>query len=310
VGGKRRAERYRLGLIGHPVKQSLSPLLHEAALSFHGLDGTYELIDIEPGRLPAEFAAIKKNGFKGINVTIPHKQLVMPLLDEVVDDAKQVGAVNTIVFSGGGGSGSGSGAICIGHNTDVYGFSKSLSEAIDNERIDTEWSKSVLVVGCGGAARAVVAGLCEMGYLDISIFGRDKNKSREFVTQFAKSLGPKGELLIDSSLLRSVESLDDEILSSKFLIVNATPAGQNGEPLPDWLHGAVAKLDKRALVYDLVYSKNDFPTALEECARSLSIASVDGLNMLIYQAARAFEIWTGKSVPPDCMKAGLKRARS
>lgn len=278
--------------------------------------------------LPAKFNWLKKNGFNGVNVTIPHKQAVMPLIDEIVDDARSVGAVNTIVFDDvsnvrsdnksvfddAENAGAKSNALenassrSTGHNTDVYGFSKSLAETLKHEQIDTEWSKSAIVLGCGGAARAVVAGLCELGYLDISIFGRDKQKANDFVVQLAKSLGPRGQLLLEGSLLRCVESLTDEILSTKFVLINATPAGQNEEPLPDWLSNAVAKLDKRALVYDLVYSKTEFPTPLEECARANSLASVDGLDMLVYQAARAFEIWTGRTVPPDCMKAGLNRA--
>ncbi len=294
-------KQYLLGLIGHPVKHSLSPLLHEAALSFHRLDGEYRLLDIQAAQLAVKFDELKRSGFDGVNVTIPHKQAVIPLLDEVVEDARSVGAVNTIVFSGGK---------TVGHNTDVYGFSRALSDAIDRENIDTNWSKSVLVIGCGGAAKAVVAGLCEMGFLDISIFGRDFRKSSNFVVEIANSLGPRGQLLIEGSMLRSVEHLNEESLSAKFLLVNATPAGQNGEPLPDWFSEALARLDKRTLVYDLVYSKNEYPTVLEERARALSLSSVDGLDMLVYQAARAFEIWTGRAVPSDCMKAGLRGMRS
>lgn len=294
-------KKYLLGLIGHPVKHSLSPLLHEAALSFHNMHGEYCLLDIHPDALPAKFDELKRSGFVGVNVTIPHKQAVMPLLDEVVPDAKSIGAVNTIVFSG---------EKTVGHNTDVYGFARSLQEAIERENINTDWCRSVLVVGCGGAAKAVVAGLCELGFLDISVFGRDSKKASNFVAELANSLGPRGQLLFEGSLLRCIERLDEESLSAKFLLVNTTPAGQNGEPLPDWFSEALSKLDKRSLVYDLVYSKTEFPTALEECARKHSLSSVDGLDMLVYQAARAFEIWTGLAVPADCMKVGLRRGRS
>lgn len=294
-------KKYLLGLIGHPVKQSLSPLLHEAALSFHHLQGEYRLLDIHPDELPSKFDELKGLGFDGVNVTIPHKQAVMPLLNEVVADAKSVGAVNTIVFSG---------DKAIGHNTDVYGFARSLNEAIVREKIDTDWSKSVLLIGCGGAAKAVVAGLCELGFLDISVFGRDSKKSNIFVRELANSLGPRGQLLLEGAMLRTVERLDEDSLSAKFLLVNATPAGQSGEPLPDWFSESLARLDKRTLVYDLVYSKTEFPTALEECARKLSLPSVDGLDMLVYQAARAFEIWTGLAVPADCMKVAVGRVRS
>jgi shikimate dehydrogenase len=294
-------KKYLFGLIGHPVKHSLSPLLHEAAFSFHNLDGEYRLLDIQPEQLTLKFDELKRSGFDGVNVTIPHKQAVIPLLDQVVEDAWSIGAVNTIVFSDGK---------TVGHNTDVYGFSRALEDAIARENIDTNWSRSVLVIGCGGAAKAVVAGLCEMGFLDISIFGRDSKKASKFVLELASSLGPRGRLLIDGAMLRSVECLNEESLSAKFLLVNATPAGQNGEPLPDWFSEALAQLDKRTLVYDLVYSKTEYPTVLEGRARALCLPSVDGLDMLIYQAARAFEIWTGLAVPSDCMKAGLSRMRS
>jgi len=289
-------KKYLFGLIGHPVSHSLSPQLHGAAFAYHGLVGDYRLLDVKPEKIASEFETIKKKGFNGINVTIPHKQAVMPLLDEVSTEAGQVGAVNTIAFDGGK---------CIGYNTDVYGFSKSLGEAIERENIDTEWSKSALVVGCGGAARAVVAGLCEMGYFDISIFGRDKTKACEFVSTLCKSFGPRGELLRESSLLRAIDSLDEETIAGKFLFVNATPLGQRGEALPGWFSESMAKLDRRALVYDLVYSRDENPTPTEALARANNLSSIDGLDMLVYQAARAFEIWTGLSVPAETMKHGL-----
>jgi len=294
-------EVFQLGLIGHPVKHSLSPLLHEAALLYLGLKGEYRLFDIAPENLESSLAEIAKRGLRGVNVTIPHKQAVMPFLTELSEEAGYVGAVNTIVFDDGGRSRK-------GHNTDVYGFSKSLSEALERERIDTQWSKSVVVVGCGGAARAVVAGLCELGYFDISVYGRDSEKAQTFVSSLAKSMGSKGDLLLQSNLLRVIANLEDEnALRNKFLLVNATPMGQDSKPLPDWFSACVAKLDRRALIYDLVYSRMDMATPLEDLAQSKGYASIDGLDMLIYQAARAFEIWTGRAVPAECMKEALER---
>ncbi len=292
---------FQLGLIGHPVKHSLSPLLHEAALLYSGLKGEYVLFDVDPKRLESSLQELAARGLRGVNVTIPHKQAVMPFLTELSDEARYVGAVNTIVFEDGG-------KTWQGHNTDVYGFSKSLSEALEREHVDKEWSKAVLVVGCGGAARAVVAGLCDLGYMDISVYGRDSEKAKSFVSSIAKSFGPKGDLLLQSNLLRAVESIEDEqMLGTKFLLVNATPMGQDAKPLPDWFSECVSKLDRRAFIYDLVYSRMDMATPLEDLAQSLRLASIDGLDMLIYQAARAFEIWTGHAVPAECMKNALER---
>lgn len=268
---------------------------------YHGLRGTYRLFDIDPIDLESTLPELGKQGLRGVNVTIPHKQAVMPFLPELSDEAKYVGAVNTIVFDK-------DGRCQTGHNTDVYGFSKSLSEALDREHIDKEWSKSVIVIGCGGAARAVVAGLCDLGYFDIAVYGRDSQKARMFVSSLAKSFGSKGDLLLQSNLLRVIENLEDEDeLRNKFLLVNATPMGQDAKPLPDWFSSCVAKLDRRAFIYDLVYSKMDMATPLEELARSKGYASIDGLDMLVYQAARAFEIWTGLAVPADCMRNALER---
>lgn len=294
-------ENFQLGLIGHPVKHSLSPLLHEAALSYLGLKGGYRLFDIDPIDLESSLFELGKQGLRGVNVTIPHKQAVMPFLTELTDEAKYVGAVNTIVFDD-------DGKRLTGHNTDVYGFSKSLTEALEREHVDKLWSKAVLVIGCGGAARAVVAGLCDLGYYDIAVYGRDSQKAHTFVSSLAKSFGSKGDLLLQSNLLRVIENLEDENeIRSKLLLVNATPMGQDAKPLPDWFSACVSNLDRRAFIYDLVYSKMDMATPLEELAQSKGYASIDGLDMLIYQAARAFEIWTSRAVPVECMRGALEQ---
>ncbi|MBX9667050.1 MAG: shikimate dehydrogenase [Candidatus Obscuribacterales bacterium] len=278
----------------------MSPCLHEAALSYCGLTGEYQLLDTGLHTLSDSFARVKRLGFNGVNVTIPHKENIIKLLDDVSQEAKQIGAVNTIKFSKNG--------TATGFNTDVFGFSKSLTEALKRESIDTEWSRSTLVLGSGGAARAVVAGLMELGYLDISVFARTKEKGTEFVKDLCRKLGPKGELMFESTAIRAVDSLDESVLNDKSILINATPIGMDGNPPPDWLLGAISSLDRRAFIYDLVYSRlTDQPTPIESVAQLLGLSSIDGTAMLIFQALRAFEIWTGMQVPVDCMKNALAR---
>ncbi len=268
-------------------------------MSYHGLTGEYQLVDTGLHTLSDSFSRVKCLGFHGVNVTIPHKESIIKLLDEVSEEAKQIGAVNTILFSKNG---------SCGYNTDVFGFSKSLDEALKRANIDTDWSRSTLVLGAGGAARAVIAGLMDLGYLDISVFARSKEKSTAFVKDLCQKLGPKGELMLESTAIRPVDTLDESVLNDKSIVVNATPIGMDGNPPPDWLLSAISSLDRRAFIYDLVYSRlTDQPTPIESIAQLLGLASIDGTEMLIYQALRAFEIWTGLLVPVDCMKNALVR---
>ncbi len=280
--------RYSLGLIGHPVSHSLSPRLHKAALAYHALDGDYQLFDIAPADLENRFLEFIEQDFKGLNVTIPHKQAVLSLLHSLDDNARSIGAVNTIRFDDG---------ILSGNNTDVFGFTQALKDIFARNELR---GANAVVVGAGGAARACLLGMAELGLSKVFIYARHPEKANQLLEslQFAHQ---EPFLAMNISVLTS---LDKEAIASCSLLVNATPLGQSDPSLPDWYCHLLSLLRANAFVYDLVYAiGKDTPTVLK--ARSLGLKASDGTAMLLYQAAQSFKIWTGLDVPLTCLMAAL-----
>lgn len=279
----------RAGVIGHPLGHSLSPAIFRAAFERAGIDATYEAWDTEPDLLPGRVDALRGAGFFGANVTIPHKQAVVPLLDETSDLAVKVGAVNTIVHADGK---------LIGHNTDVAGFARSLRE---DARFEPR-GKRTMLLGSGGGARAVALALIEAGAALIYVVGRHPRRVDAMAVAF-KPLTPIGTTISwaywgDGSYLRSLREAD--------LIVNCTPVGLAGSesagqsPLPAHL------IEPRATVFDLVY--NPDPTPLVAAARARGATAVAGLGMLVYQAAESFLLWTGKDADTSAMFEAARSA--
>lgn len=265
------------GILGWPLEHTLSPEIHNAAFEQARLDWVYLAFPVPPAGLPAAVSGLRALGALGANVTMPHKEKVIELLDEISGDARAVGAVNTIQTIG---------DRLIGHNTDVDGFATFLT---GDAGFDPSGKRAV-VLGAGGAARAVVKALDDLGAQEIWIVARRLERGRELLELVSAGRG-------------RVERWDDahERASHADLVVNATPVGwDEGDPLPD--------VDWRShqVVVDLVY--NPPATAMVNRARAGGAAGWGGLGMLIHQAAASFQIWTGQDPPLETMSAAAVRA--
>lgn len=273
----------RSGLIGDPVDHSLSPYMHNAAFAALGIDARYELWGTPAEDIAERLATLREAGVLGANVTVPHKQRVMPLLDDISDAARRIGAVNTIVPTDGR---------LHGENTDVYGFGQSLSDAIEGATV-----KRAVVVGAGGASRAVLVSLQEAGVADIVVVNRTVER--------AEALTDELSLEGQSPLVAASLDVLDELATSADVLVNATSIGWHSGELP--FDGAIiAGLPETAVVMDLTYRETD----LLRLATARGLRAVDGLPMLIHQGARSFELWTGVTAPIDVMTAALLQEQS
>jgi len=276
-------------LIGSPVEHSLSPAMMTAAFDACAIDAAYLPFDVRPNALATAIAGLRALGARGFNVTVPHKEAVLPLLDELATSARAVGAANTVVIERGR---------LTGHNTDASGFVEALREA----ESDPMGAQAVLL-GAGGAARAVAAGLARAGASSITIAGRAESRAEQAVSALgevhaapawrATSLASSGLCAADTTLL-----------------VNCTPAGMQGGPDGASLVAGLAldALPVGAVVVDLVYGRRDTP--LLAAARARGLRAIDGLTMLLHQGAAAFELWTGRAPPLDVMRRSLESARA
>lgn len=264
-------------LIGHPVAHSRSPLMHNAAFEVQGIDMRYLAFDVSPEALPAAIGALRALGIAGANITVPHKEAVLPLLDSVDPTARLIGAVNTIVNQDG---------VLSGHNTDIHGFLMALERA---------WGRGprgsrCLVLGAGGSARAVVTGLVRGEAAEVWVFNRTPSRARELCAAIASWSAVPCHAVGESELITVAQEAE--------LIVNATSVGM-GEtvkvsPIP------VDMLTGRHVIVDLTYGPEQ--TALVRGGRSVGCICVDGLEMLVQQAARSYELWTGRAAPIDRMR--------
>jgi shikimate dehydrogenase len=271
------------GVIGYPLSHSLSPTLFRAAFDAAGIDARYEKWPATPEELPGRVSALREPDVFGANVTIPHKEAVVPLLDALDPLAERIGAVNTIVNEGGRLS---------GHNTDVPGFSRSLRE---DAGFDAR-GRPAVVLGAGGAARAIAVALIELGAARITVVGRTASRAEKLVADLrphagATSLATGGA----NGALREAE-----------LIVNCTPAGTRGSGAEGASPLAPEEIPGGAVVFDLVYNPPETP--LVAAARSRGATAVSGLGMLVYQAAESFRLWTGQDAPVDAMLSAGRAA--
>jgi shikimate dehydrogenase len=278
----------RLGLTGYPLDHSLSPKLQAAALRASGLRGEYGLYPVSPdeeSELASLLLRVRSGELLGLNVTIPHKQAVIPLLDELTTRARRIGAVNTIFLQGG---------ILTGDNTDAPGFLADLAGFIGTEHA---FPQHALVLGAGGAARAVIYALTAGGW-DVVVAARRAEQAGALVASLERETGG-GSLESVQLDAGSLSPLVDGIR----LLVNATSVGMSPKvdstPWPSGL-----SLPERAVVYDLVYNPRE--TRLVREAREAGLRAATGLGMLVEQAALAFEIWTGCSPPRAAMWTGLE----
>lgn len=275
-----------LGLTGYPLGHSLSPKLHGAAFKAVGLEGDYQLFPIppeEPAALEQLLGRVRSGELQGLNVTIPHKQTVIPMLDELSPTAQAIGAVNTVVCRDGR---------LWGENTDAPGFLVNLKE-----KLGLDAAGQALVLGAGGAARAVVYALLSKGWqITLAIRREDEGMARALSESF-KTVGDRlaGFVWLELEPLRPR-------LEGVQLIVNTTPLGMSPHidvsPWPDGLSFPSAAL------YDVVYNPRE--TLLVRQARAAGLRAETGLGMLVAQAALSFETWTGRVPPRDLMLAAAE----
>ncbi|MDW7982613.1 MAG: shikimate dehydrogenase [Thermomicrobium sp.] len=269
----------RLGLIGYPVEHSLSPAFQQAALDALGLPARYELWPTPPAELPARIAGLRVPDTIGANVTVPHKEAVARLVDDLAPRARRAGAVNTIVVHDTG---------LTGDNTDVPGFLFPLSR-----RGLPLHELRVVVLGAGGAARGILVAVAEQGCRALTVANRSLERARALVNEFGFGQA-RG---LDERLLPDLAAAD--------LLVNATSVGWDGvaSPIPlEWLQA----LPSHALVYDLTYRE----TPLLAAARARGLATLDGLEMLVAQGAESFRLWFRTDAPFDLMLRAAEEARA
>ena len=253
------------GLLGWPVAHSRSPVIHNHWLAHYSIPGRYVLFPVPPEKLETAVRGMAALGLRGCNVTTPHKQAIFPLLDRVDDLARKIGAVNTVVVDKDG--------MLSGFNNDGNGFIQSLRDADPKWRPD---SGPILVLGAGGAARAVVASLAAQGAKEIRLVNRTRDKAKEI----ADAVGPVVKVL---PWEQREDALDDVAL-----LANATSLGMAGKPP---LQISLERLPKGALVGDLIYLPPETP--LLAAARMRGSITVNGLGLLLNQARPAFNAWFG-----------------
>ena len=259
--------------MGWPVAHSRSPLIHNYWLQKHGLMGAYVQLPVAPGTLGTAIPGLKALGFKGCNVTIPHKVDAMAFMDEVDANAKRVGAINTIVVRPDGS--------LKGFNTDGYGYIQSLLDAKPDWRAD---AGPITVLGAGGAARAVVLGLADRGAKEIRLLNRSPAAAQALADEFGDEFG---------EVVKAVPWADRHAaLDGAALLVNTTSQGMHGNPALDL---NLSALPTTALVSDVIYVPLETP--LIRAAKVRGNPTVGGLGMLLNQARPAFEAWFG--VLPD-----------
>ncbi len=280
-----------LGLLGHPLSHSLSPALHNAALQFAKLKGEYSLFDIEADEIDHWLKNIYAQGVSGFNVSIPYKQRIYKWAVQKTKEATLSGAVNTVKIESDG--------QISGHNTDVIGFQLSCKEAF-NVSLS---GKSALIIGAGGAARAVIVALAQMGLKKIQVKGRDFAKVSLLISEMEKKLAEEKE---ESFKTISLCQYNDQRENEIDLVINASPLGLVEEPAPNWLNQLIDSMPDDCLCFDLVYGKDKFKPMVSRLAIKRGLQAIDGLPMLIHQARFAFEYWTGINVPSEVLYRAIE----
>ncbi len=280
-----------LGVIGWPVSHTFSPAMHNAAIADLGLDFVYMALPIHPDDVATAVPGLAAAGFRGINITVPHKKAVRPLLHSIEKGAQAIGAVNTIVFDG---HAPAANRRLIGYNTDWSGFLADLTElqvVLDG--------RDCLILGAGGAARAVAYGLAQSGS-QVHVLARRLEQAETLVAEVGAFLSEDENWLL-ARPLTNLETIAADCAAP--LIINATPLGMTATKdrsiWPDDL-----PFPAGAFVYDLVY--NPRKTKFMQQAEAAGCTVVNGLGMLVHQGARAFELWTGKQPNVQLMRAVIE----
>ena len=270
-------------VVANPIKHSISPFIHNSAFEATETNGVYLAWEVEATDLAETVANIRRYQMYGINLSMPYKEQVIPYLDQLSEEACLIGAVNTVVNREG---------TLIGYNTDGKGFFKSLpSFKISRKR--------VVLLGAGGAAKAILAQAILDGVSQISVFVRSSSmeKTRPYLEKIQNATGFR----VDLFALEDIQELQDSITQAD-LLVNATSVGMDGssQPIPTSI-----VLPEKLMVADVIYQP--FETPFLKWAKEQGNQSINGLGMLLYQAAEAFELWTGKEMPTDQIWELLKQ---
>jgi shikimate dehydrogenase len=274
----------RVVLIGHPVAHSLSGAMQQAAFDELGIDATYELWDRAPIALGDAIVEIRGDDFLGANVTIPHKERVVPMVDRLTEEAQATGAVNTITREG---------KRLVGHNTDVAGFDVALDKLVGRQKMP----RQAVVLGAGGGARAVVFGLIRAGFQRVIVFNRHLHRAEGLVKHFGRSAAH-----MELRAMPWHESIIESELAKTKVLINATSIGLTSDATPV----PAEALHDELLVLDLIYAN----TRLLRDAAAAGATTADGELMLLHQGAAAFTLWTGQAAPLPLMQAKLAEARA
>ena len=274
-----------LGIIGDPVEHSFSPIMHNSAIASFGLDYVYVPFPVKKGDLERALSGFSAIDLVGFSITIPHKQDIIPLLTEISDDAANIGAVNTVWRTVSGWKGT---------NTDVVGFVAPL------KTMSQDWSKlTPVILGNGGAARAVVAGLVNLGCQEIHVVGRNPNQVAKFYESWQHAPTIRSILKI-----HNWDNLSS-LLPATDLLVNTTPVGMSPHIDASPINPALMqKLKPRAIAYDLIYPPN--PTQCLKLAHAQGATAINGLEMLVQQGVAALEIWLQQPAPVSVTRNSLK----
>ncbi|MCQ4086215.1 shikimate dehydrogenase [Saccharibacillus sp. JS10] len=268
-------EPLKLGVIGDPIAHSKSPIMHNAALRERGIAGDYTALHVKPHDLEEMISKMREEGYRGINVTIPHKEHVMPYLDELSEEARRIGAVNTIINDAGR---------LIGRNTDGIGYVRSLKEEAAGEL----QGRRIVVLGAGGAARGIIYALAAEQPQRITLLNRTVER--------AEALAREWSDLAEISALPMTEA--KTAIQDADLVINTTSIGMH--PHTDSIPLDIEWLKGTEIVSDLIY--NPLETRLLQSAKAKGCVAHGGLGMFVYQGAYAFEYWTGVSAPIEVMR--------
>lgn len=264
----------KAAVIGWPLQHTKSPLIHGHWLETYGIAGTYEAKPVAPDALEYGIEKMADAGYAGFNVTVPHKEAMLDIVDYLRPEAEKIGAVNTVVINPDGS--------LEGRNTDAFGFIENIRENAPGFRFEG----SALVLGAGGAARALVYALQNEGMKDVRIANRTEHRAIQLANAFPGASGHAWEAIPD-------------IITDVNLVVNATSLGMSGQPP---LEVDLSNAHQHALVNDIVYTPLE--TALLQSAKAFGLQAVTGIGMLLHQARPAFQAWFG--ILPD-VDAALRR---
>ena len=262
----------KAAVVGHPIAHSQSPAIHGHWLEATGIAGTYEALDLHPDRFEADIRALVESGFQGVNATVPHKEAALAMADSVDDTARRIGASNTLVFQNGK---------IEARNTDAYGFWENLAPGLFGQV-----PKRAVVLGAGGAARAVLVALQDAGVDHITLANRTLSRAQALAEELAETARIDPMTWDDAEDLLNRERTD--------LLVNTSSRGMKAE---NPITCALAAQDAQTVVNDIVYTP--LQTALLETAAARGCRTVDGLGMLLHQARPAFQAFFGARVTVD-----------